>query len=1205
MDGDLPVLLLPVRLETRWMPSVAGAIELRVRLFPDVLHVASERAGLEADEAMLAQAFVAGDDGAWDELVRLRGVGAATGAVFGVRAGVPVSDDTVDTAIRAHLLPSRFALVLESGVARRVAWGEPVPEVLQAGVADPQAEATRWQFDFEAAERVGMALRVPFATTAEAAQLTRIVALGIRAGEPAAQSAALAGQLARQFGSTGGALLGAGTPTNNTDDTLSGFDPRGRADTQRDALRGLDDTLPNDSDGARLAQALGLPEAPWRAWPGARARADSQVSAMHAALWPGTLGVWLRRLLAPALPATAHAFIRALFVDDVRGAGHWPTLRVGAQPYGLLAATSLVRWQAGDETLRAARLLHELRAHWQQQATGVPSLHHGQGDAATLRAILAVGPVSRRFALRRLRPPPASGSAVNTAASRWAALAPMFTRFGLTTKPPMAEGMHDPQAFWSDLPAVAPAGVDRTLALPTDFLQALSTPLDARAVRGHDAVGGAAHSLLYILARAGLLEQGMDLVQELFNVTVMHVTDHRVDPPKDFVERPWRLLTSPHARLENQSISQAMTRLPEPRQMVLANPPEWVNLLAPMRAQRAGLARLAGVPVGRLEQLLRQTLDVASHRLDAWAAALASRRLRAMRTARPQGVHIGAWGWAGAPPLSSTPGAPLASEGFELAPSLAHARTAAVLRSGFTNGGGASLAIDLGSRRVRDAIDTLKLARAGQGVGELLGRRLERWLVDRGLGALTPTLRLQSPLPDARIGINGLHLAELWQAQPPAGDLAKAAAMLVEWVDGLSDLMLAEAVHHTVNGRRERARAAIDAIERGEVLADELDVASGPTASGRIAWQLAVSLPPSGGWPGHARSVRAAALPRVEAWAAALLGDPAGLAWTVRGTDADGQERSVAVTPIDAALTALDVVVLARRAGALAAHASATAELARVDAVDETPALQRALLVARLLARLLDGLVPRGDAAAVSARAEVAVGLLRVNDPARLAAWAGEPLDAAGVDTRLATLPADAARRAEALTGLRAGVAPQAPLPAALPDLFSVLGAPSVAAWLHDLGRIQPQIGLIAALALACPGVFAERWSVREDDDGVRTLVAGAAPSETTAALLVLDRWQEAAPAPIAQAALALHADAPRARAPQALLLAVPPVLGVPWTLSALAEIVDETIDMLPARAMPPDAVAGQYLPGLYIADDLDGEGLGGLASSAVHRVAG
>jgi hypothetical protein len=103
--------------------------------------------------------------------------------------------------------------------------------------------------------------------------------------------------------------------------------------------------------------------------------------------------------------------------------------------------------------------------------------------------------------------------------------------------------------------------------------------------------------------------------------------------------------------------------------------------------------------------------------------------------------------------------------------------------------------------------------------------------------------------------------------------------------------------------------------------------------------------------------------------------------------------------------------------------------------------------------------------------------------------------------------------------------------------------------------------------------------------------------------LLDVDRWAEPVASARKDAAAALHIDAPRARAPQALLLAVSPAPEQPWSLSTLADVIAETVDMLPLRAAPPGAVAGHFLPAAMVADDLDGEAFGALAASAVRPV--
>src|SRR5262245_15561214 len=48
--GDLPLVLLPVRLETRFFTLANGTTELRVRVFPDKIHLDSHEPELTADE---------------------------------------------------------------------------------------------------------------------------------------------------------------------------------------------------------------------------------------------------------------------------------------------------------------------------------------------------------------------------------------------------------------------------------------------------------------------------------------------------------------------------------------------------------------------------------------------------------------------------------------------------------------------------------------------------------------------------------------------------------------------------------------------------------------------------------------------------------------------------------------------------------------------------------------------------------------------------------------------------------------------------------------------------------------------------------------------------------------------------------------------------------------------------------------------------
>ena len=147
-------------------------------------------------------------------------------------------------------------------------------------------------------------------------------------------------------------------------------------------------------------------------------------------------------------------------------------------------------------------------------------------------------------------------------------------------------------------------------------------------------------------------------------------------------------------------------------------------------ALRRGLGRLrrfvdseggAAIPV--LERLLRGTLGLAMYRVDAWATSLASKRLAEERLKNPTGLQVGAYGWL----VDLEPRAGKPSQGFIHAPSLDHATTAAVLRSGFsafgTSDAGSPLAVDLSSQRVRAAKSLVEGVRTGQELGRLLGAR--------------------------------------------------------------------------------------------------------------------------------------------------------------------------------------------------------------------------------------------------------------------------------------------------------------------------------------------------------------------------------------------------------------------------------------------------------------------------------------------------
>lgn len=345
----------------------------------------------------------------------------------------------------------------------------------------------------------------------------------------------------------------------------------------------------------------------------------------------------------------------------------------------------------------------------------------------------------------------------------------------------------------------------------------------------------------------------------------------------------------------------------------------------------AALRRTAKVPSDDLGRLAAGVLDLATHRLDAWVTAVATDRLRKLRDARPEGLQTGGFGVVcGLEPATGD-----ASTGYVQTPSVLHAGTAAVLRSGFFTHGGHDLAVDLSSTRVREALSILQAVREGQKLGAVLGYRFERDLQERGLAKYLQAFRQISPqdvgtltAPPAGAGVetvaalptvDGLALLNLaehpglpWgktpagqsQKLPVAGDpdgtaIDAALERLKDAADAIADIGIAESVHQSIQRNPIRAAGTLDALSRGDVPPPEdPEVLRTPrTGTGVVHRLLATAPDPASGsaagalkrWTATSkqreRHVRASAEPRLNAWAALRLGDPARVHFTVRYPD--------------------------------------------------------------------------------------------------------------------------------------------------------------------------------------------------------------------------------------------------------------------------------------------------------------------------------
>jgi hypothetical protein len=179
--------------------------------------------------------------------------------------------------------------------------------------------------------------------------------------------------------------------------------------------------------------------------------------------------------------------------------------------------------------------------------------------------------------------------------------------------------------------------------------------------------------------------------------------------------------------------------------------------------------------------------------------------------------------------------------------------------------------------------------------------------------------------------------------------------------------------------------------------------------------------------------------------------------------------------------------------------------------------------------------------------------------------------------------------------------------------------------WLSRMGRVRSSLAsyddlrlfleaagqeLTPVRAFQLPLVAQEGWLAGElpaadgknelrawtRPDGPRThVVATGKPALVTAAkatALVIDEVSEVLPSPTVTTGVAAYFDAPSARPPQTLLLAVHPDPSQPWSWQLLADTATEALALARLRGIELDDLAGsgidEFLPLTYVRDGLE-----------------
>jgi hypothetical protein len=1013
LHAAVPVALLPVRLETRFA-TTGGGRELLVRIYPDQIHEDTHEEELAPAEEEWGKHFwrqwwrAGGDDAlqqqAWALLAaRLGPARAAWTSEMLVPQNPdhapkqPVADDDPlkvepvfpkfatraaewTRAPMARQLPDRFiVLAYLGGVRVRAVWGQPMAGDLATGPSPaesvvsiagvPADEGMRWMLDFVTAEKVGMGVRIALGAGEEKG-FERLVVLGVRATvKPAAGADGLEDLLRAHAYTDGLGLLAPGTPTNGDSDARSGLPAPGSGRAPIARFGGAS-SAGAAADG--LAAALGIRASAFVGSEGADATDDEDAAAMQRALWPA-LGGYVLEQLIDVVGRSELAALADHQASWVRADGVLPTLRIGRQPYGVLPVGALSAWTtgAGGASVRALGALRQLLAMWLAASAGVPrSGRTGDPDHDVLE-VLGMDAWSDGYGARALLGPQytdnlyrfADPAGAATLAGHRQAAEAFFHPLGLVDpvnprgRPRLAGGLYSAHHFTLRAPVVQRGGVHPEDPLVENYVEwllrhdGLDIVAERRGPTDVPLTGDSAWPLLWHVARQAVLRSiDRAALERLVRAGAAKPEDLREEELIDVDPATMPTPTS------SRRLAVSLGGKPLGREL-------WPAAQAPELARlREDLQHLSRLPSARLERLFRGILDLHSHRLDAWLVSLFARRLDELRQTRPHELYVGAVGWlenvhprAAVGPLPAAAAeVPASSAGYVHAPSLGQATTAAVLRSGErTHAGTATgrlLGIDLSSRRARTARHVLDGMRAGQGLGALLGYRLERSLTEASpsLGHYIPALRRAAPAvagkltPDGAASetgattsvLDGLALLRrhqglartLWPSpglpdKTSADGVRLVAAIdeLAKVADAVSDAVLADTVHHAAMGNPQRAGGGLDAIDRGEVTPPELEFLRTPRTGTAVAHRVGVLASASPGAPDEreaswygsgGRPPRAAAAPALSALAAHLLPPPGAVRWRTSWQPTTGPPVVSTWSLGDLGLSPLDIVYM-------------------------------------------------------------------------------------------------------------------------------------------------------------------------------------------------------------------------------------------------------------------------------------------------------
>ncbi|MBX3252644.1 MAG: hypothetical protein KF862_00780 [Chitinophagaceae bacterium] len=293
--------------------------------------------------------------------------------------------DYVDPAIKegvwtkaphTYVLPERFAVItINNNRFQHIVVGNKVPDNLQLG-PDPAffsnkdengetvykidengdlaiEDGIKWMTEYRRAVETGMGVTIPLTQEQYDAGFDKLLVIGVKQGDAVNNKSLLEKLLLNHvYAADGMGILKVGTPTNNTENATAGYSARDNDEDERfdiEIANRLFDAFATDTmlqaDGKRLADGLGLSADVLQKVDNRHDRQVSNAITMNRALWSATLGHTMEEMWDHIFTYDNIRRTEKYFINHCPARGILPSMRVGAQPYGILPTTAYSRFK--------------------------------------------------------------------------------------------------------------------------------------------------------------------------------------------------------------------------------------------------------------------------------------------------------------------------------------------------------------------------------------------------------------------------------------------------------------------------------------------------------------------------------------------------------------------------------------------------------------------------------------------------------------------------------------------------------------------------------------------------------------------------------------------------------------------------------------------------------------------------------------------